>query len=602
MAAQVHRGDYMSSVLSFRSGRDHSGTHPAQRSLCSGILEVSECALPIKVPSLRPTQAARQGRSTPAALRCGLCFLWCWWITILSPCAGQTNPVPASVSELRQHLESLIDQPRFAHARWGVCIVSIDTGATLFSHDEHKLFIPASNVKLFTGALALDRFGGDFQIKTSLYAANMPGKDGVLKGDLIVYGRGDPSFAARWHNNDLDTAFKSFAEICARARISEIQGDIVADESLFVGPQLGSGWEWDDLQYYYGAEVSALSVNDNAVEVAVRPADVPGSPLNVTITPPVPFVAVENRGTTVGPGQPANILVTRPLMSDRIHIEGSLPANHTGYVERVSVHCPARWFGQCVKKALESSGVRVDGGVRVVDAAMRRSSQFDSDSLHEIGFVLSPPMRELVKRMMKPSQNLHAHLLLLQVGAADTGQTKAADKQSPPNATSIKTDVTPPTSSYQPIESTETAGLKALERFLEKAGIPIDEVHIIEGSGLSRHNLITPSATVALLRYMDKHPAAADFRDSLPIAGVDGTLRNRMRGTPAAGNARAKTGSLSRVDALSGYVTTAAGERLAFSLMINNYSPGSSDRTARAELDEIVALLAGLQQLSNQGQ
>ncbi|NLH72261.1 MAG: D-alanyl-D-alanine carboxypeptidase/D-alanyl-D-alanine-endopeptidase [Verrucomicrobia bacterium] len=510
--------------------------------------------------------------------------------------------MPANVSELRQHLESLIDQPRFAHARWGVCIVSIDTGAALFSRDEHKLFIPASNVKLFTGALALDRFGGDFQIKTSLYAANLPDKEGVLKGDLIVYGRGDPSFAARWHNNDLDRAFKSFAEICARARISEIQGDIVADESFFVGPQLGSGWEWDDLQYYYGAEVSALSVNDNAVEVAVRPADVPGSPLNVTITPPVPFVAVENRGTTVGPGQPANILVTRPLMSDCIHIEGSLPANHTGYVERVSVHRPARWFGQCIRKALESSGVRVDGGVRVVDAAMRHSSKFDSDSLHEVGFVLSPPMRELVKRMMKPSQNLHAHLLLLQVGAADTGQTKVADKQSPPNATSIKTDVTPPTRSSPPIESTETAGLKALERFLEKAGIPIDEVHIIEGSGLSRHNLITPSAAVALLRYMDKHSAAADFRDSLPIAGVDGTLRNRMRGTPAAGNARAKTGSLSRVDALSGYVTTAAGERLAFSLMINNYSPGSSDRTARAELDEIVALLAGLQQLSNQGQ
>ncbi|MGC8991446.1 MAG: D-alanyl-D-alanine carboxypeptidase/D-alanyl-D-alanine endopeptidase, partial [Verrucomicrobiia bacterium] len=480
--------------------------------------------------------------------------------------------------------------------------VSLDTGATLFSHDEHKLFIPASNAKLFTGALALDRFGGDFQIKTSLYAANMPDKEGVLKGDLIVYGRGDPSFAARWHNNDLDTAFNSFAELCARARISEIQGDVVADESFFVGPRLGSGWEWDDLQYYYGAEVSALSVNDNAVEVAVHPADVPGSPLKVTITPPVPFVTVENRGTTATPGQSANILVTRPLMNDCIHIEGSLPANHTGYLERVSVHSPARWFGQCVKKALESRGVKVDGGVRVVDATMRSSAKLDPDCFHEVGFVFSPPMREVVKRMMKPSQNLHAQLLLLQVGAADTDQAKSAERQSPPNEASIKSAVTPPADASPRIESTEAAGVKALERFLERAGIPVDEVHVIEGSGLSRHNLLTPAATVALLRYMDKHPASADFRESLPIAGVDGTLRNRMKGTPAAGNARAKTGSLSRVDALSGYVTTAAGERLAFSLMINNYSPGLSDRSARAELDEIVALLAGLQQFSNQGQ
>jgi len=549
-------------------------------------------------------KTACRNRSTATALQCvlSLCLFWCWWIAIVPPCAGQTNPAPANISELQQHLARLVAQPRFAHARWGVCIVSLDTGATLFSHDEHKLFVPASNAKLFTGALALDRFGGDFRIKTSLYAANAPDDDGILKGDLIVYGRGDPSFAARWHNNDLDTAFKSFSEICARARIREIQGDIVADESFFVGPQFGSGWEWDDLQYYYGAEISALSVNDNAVEVVVRPADSPGAPLNVTITPPVYFVTVYNHGTTTGRGQPANIIVTRPLMSNVIHIEGSLPANHTGYVERISVPCPALWFGHCVKKNLEDHGVKVTGDVRVVDATIRRSAKLDPDSFRELGFVSSPPMRELVKRMMKPSQNLHAQLLLLQVGAADTETAIATDRQSRTDAGPPKSDVSRPASTPPPIERTEIAGIKALEQFLRKAGIPIDEVHLIEGSGLSRHNLITPAATVALLRYMDKHQTAADFRESLPVAGVDGTLRNRMKETPAAGNARAKTGSLSLVDTLSGYVTTAVGERLAFSLMINNYSPGPSDRSARAELDEIVALLAGLRQFSNQGQ
>lgn len=599
----------MSSVLSSRSGYKHGG-NPATRtrttppSRRAGIFKHSNCMPPVRAPSFQPTQTARWNRSTAAALQYAFCLFlfWCCWISIPSPCAGQTNTAPATISDLRQHLATLIAQPRFAHARWGVCIVSLDTGITLFSHDEHKLFIPASNAKLFTAALALDRFGGDFRIKTSLYAASTTDDDGILKGDLIVYGRGDPSFAAGWHNNDIDTAFNAFAEICTRALIREIQGDIVADESFFAGPQLGSGWEWDDLQYYYGAEISALTVNDNAVEVVVRPADVPGAPLNVTITPLVSFMTLHNRGITTGRGQPANVIVTRPLMSDAIHIEGSLPPNHTGYVERISVHHPARWFGHCVKKNLENHGIKVTGGVRVVDATARRNAKLNPTSLCEVGFVSSPPMRELVKRMMKPSQNLHAQLLLLQAGAADTGTAIVADKQSHSGAASQKAAASRPASTSTPIESTESAGIKALKRFLGKAGIPIDEVHLIEGSGLSRHNLITPAATVALLRYMDKHAAAADFRESLPIAGVDGTLRNRMKGTPAADNARAKTGSLSRVDALSGYVTTAAGERLAFSLMINNYSPGASERNARAELDEIVALLAGLREFSNKSQ
>lgn len=599
----------MRSVLSSRFGHKHGGTDvphtpaapPFKR---AGISKHSNRMYPVRAPSLQSAHTPWRNCSTAGALRCVLCLclFWCWWIAVLCPCTGQTNPARGNVSELRQRLARLIAQPRFAHARWGVCIVSLDTGVTLFSHDEHKLFIPASNAKLFTAALALDRFGGDFRIKTSLFAANAPTKNGILKGDLIVYGRGDPSFAAGWHNNNLEMAFNAFAEICTRARIREIQGDIVADESFFVGPQLGSGWEWDDLQYYYGAEISALTVNDNAVAVVVRPAGVPGAPLNVTITPPVFFMTVDNRGTTTGRGQPANVIVTRPLMSDAIHIEGSLPANHTGYVERISVHHPARWFGHCVKKNLENHSVKVAGGVRVVDATARRNAKLNPNSFREVGFVSSPPMRELVKRMMKPSQNLHAQLLLLQVGATDTGTATAAGKKSRSDAASPKSAASPPASTSSPIESTETAGIKALNRFLGKAGIPVDEVHLVEGSGLSRHNLITPAATVALLRYMDKHVTAADFRESLPIAGVDGTLRNRMKGTPAADNARAKTGSLSRVDALSGYVTTAAGERLAFSLMINNYSPGASERNARAELDEIVALLAGLRQFSNKSQ
>jgi serine-type D-Ala-D-Ala carboxypeptidase/endopeptidase (penicillin-binding protein 4) len=232
-------------------------------------------------------------------------------------------------------------------------------------------------------------------------------------------------------------------------------------------------------------------------------------------------------------------------------------------VDAVSVHRPALWFITMLREELARSGVVVRGKTRTLNWLDREIQPLRTNGLVELGSVSSPLLPEILTRMMKPSQNLYAHLLLLQTGARAAKALRRG-------------------------ESTEDAGLAEMRRFLETAGVPPDEVLLEEGSGLSRGALVTPNATVALLQHMSKHRWKQEFRNALPIAGVDGTLRNRMKGTAAAKNARAKTGTLRYVNTLSGYVTTQAGEELVFSLMLNNYE----GEGARSALDWIVVTLA----------
>ncbi len=483
-------------------------------------------------------------------------------------------PVPAprggpdTVAALRERIQAHVTHPRFARAHWGIHAVSLETGRVLFTANSDKWFIPASTAKLFTGALALDVLGPDFRIRTSLLAMARPDARGVLAGDLRVYGRGDPGFLVAEAGGDWDRAFAPLLEAAARAGIKHVLGGLVADTSYFRGPTIGSGWEYDDLTWYYGAEVSALSVNNNAVEVVVRPGTRPGVPAEVFLFPSTPFVAVSNRLQTVAAGGPRRVNLGRDPRANVVHVRGTLPADARPLSQTVSVREPARWFGEEFKRALHRRGIVVRGPVRVVDGSSPDPAPSPSGRWLELGGCDSAPLRDLLPRMLKPSQNLHAQLWLLQAGAA--------------------------LGPAEPDETSERAGLRALAAFLQRVGIPTGEVRLEEGSGLSRHNMVTPRALVRLLEYMTRHPHAAVFREALPVAGVDGTLRSRLRGTPAEGNLRAKTGSLDLVSALAGYVTTAAGEPLVFALLLNQYAGG--ERPARAELDDIAAWLAGLRQ------
>jgi serine-type D-Ala-D-Ala carboxypeptidase/endopeptidase (penicillin-binding protein 4) len=470
-----------------------------------------------------------------------------------------------TLAALQARLQGHVTQPRFAAAQWGVKIVSLDSGKTLFDHNAGKLFKPASNAKLFTGALALDRLGPDYRIKTSFYAAAKPDPNGVLHGDLLVYGRGDPSFAARFNGGNYGKSLEPLVAALAGAAVRQVEGDLIGDDSHFRGPPFGSSWTWDDLQNDYGAEVSALTQEDNVVDLVFKAGPHIGAPCLIVTRPDTTFLTFINRTRTMDQGGKPQMTIYRPIGDNVVYVSGQLPPG-TNHTDAVSVHTPALWFVTRLKETLERRGVTVVGKPRSVNWLDRETNPFDFAGLVEVASVESRPMSAIVGKMMKPSQNLYAQLLLLQVGAR---AAKPDDKN----------------------QTTEQAGIAELKRFAKEAGIRGGELLIDEGSGLSRSALVTPNAIVELLRFMSRHRCASLFRDALPIAGVDGSLRNRMKGTAAERNARAKTGTIAYVNTLSGYLTTAAGEPLAFSLMLNNYN-SDSKQSGKDDIDVVAVMLA----------
>lgn len=484
--------------------------------------------------------------------------------------AQEASPTGAArLSPLQLQLSNHIYQEKFASALWGVKIVSLETGKVLFEHNSHKLFSPASNSKLYTVALGLDRLGPDYRIKTSLYAANLPNHWGTIKGDLIVYGRGDPCINARLHSNNIYAALEPLVTAVVNRGVKRITGDIVADESFFYGPPYGSGWAWDDMEYYYGAEISALTINDNTLQVVVNPGGKIGDPCKLIVVPATSFVCLSNQTKTAAEKTKRSIAFHRPLEENVIYVSGEMARDDSGYKEDITVHGPGALFGAFFKEALARKGIKVSGRVRASTSAQHAPRlRSPAETNCELGSVESLPMSALAREIMKPSQNLYTDLLLDHIGEQKR---------------------TPETSATT---TSEELGIAELNRFLEEIGIQRGDVLFEEGSGLSRNNLTTPEATITLLQFMNKHAAANAFIEGLPIAGVDGTLRNRMKGTAAAGNVRAKTGTLRWANSLSGYVTSAAGERLAFSIMLNRYHNVDRARSSRDEVDAIAIMLA----------
>ena len=481
--------------------------------------------------------------------------------------AAQTAAPPATLEELRARLREILARPEFASSRLSVKIASLDTNRVLFEEDADKWMQPASNMKLYTVAAALDRLTPDYRFVTSVYAPARPDASGAIHGDLIVYGRGDPSYATRFNpagDADYYRAINELAANIAGAGVRRVEGDLVGDESYFGGSALGAGWEWDDLQWWYGAEVSALTVNDNSVDLTVKPGARVGDPCVITIGPATPLVTIIDRTRTAERGATRELSVHRPLGQNTIEIRGTMPVDDRGFNASVAISRPALLFTTMLRAALERRGVVVAGQTRTVDAQARADGHpLEVSSLVEIATRQSPPLSVIAAKTLKPSQNLYAELILRALGKA-----AGAD----------------------PRQTTEDAGVDAVKKFLSKADINAGRVVMIDGSGLSRANLVTADTTLQLLAYMNRHPAGAIFREALPVAGVDGTLRNRMKGTPAQGNVRAKTGTLGTATSLSGYLFSAAGERLVFSLMINN-PPHDADAHA-GFTDAIAVLLA----------
>ena len=466
-------------------------------------------------------------------------------------------------------------------------IVSLDTGTVIFEQDSHKFVRPASNMKIYTVATAFEKLTPDYRFVTSVYAKEKLDDDGKVKGDLIIYGRGDPSIAARFNDGDYFKGINALADRIVAAGVKRIKGDLVGDESYFDGDRFGSGWTWQDLQWSYGAPVSSLTVNDNAIDLTIKPAPKAGAAVVITTGPPATsFMTIVNQATTTAKGTKSDLRIHRGLGANVLEISGTLAVGDEGYTGGVAIPDPALAFVAMLRDALIKRGVKIDGRLRTVSArtggsivpVAPASSATDAGrmptlpALVEIASLPSAPFNDIAAHTLKPSQNLYTELILRTLGKMR--------KSAPPAA-----DVTRRAS-----QTDEDAGLAAVRDFLKQAGVSESQLNLDDGSGLSRSDMIMADATAQLLTFMTKHRYFNQFRDALPIAGVDGTLRNRMKGTAAERNVRAKTGTLSSVASLGGYVTTAGGERLVFSMMLNNFQDASALR--RDSIDAIAVLLA----------
>lgn len=516
---------------------------------------------PTPTPSASPSNAPDNSRS-------------------LNPAAA-----PRTLAELQNRIEQIVRQPALDAGFFAVKIVSLDTGAVIFEQDSRKFIRPASNMKIYTVATAFEKLTPDYRFITSVYAKEKPDEDGKVKGDLVIYGRGDPSIAARFNDGDYFKGINGLADRIVAAGVKRIKGDLVGDESYFDGDPLGSGWTWQDLQWSYGAPIGALTVNDNAIDLAVRPGGKAGAVAVITTGPPAAsFMTIVNRATTTAKGTRSDLHIHRGLGANTLEISGTVAVGDDGFTGGVAIPDPALAFVAMLRDALIKRGVKIDGRLRTVTARIGGSIvPVAATATNEVGktpalptpveiaSLPSAPFNDIAAHTLKPSQNLYTELILRTLGKMRKSAPPADDTR-------------------RASQTDEDAGLAAVRDFLKQAGVSESQLNLDDGSGLSRSDMIMADATVQLLTFMTRHRYFAQFRDALPIAGVDGTLRNRMRGTPAERNVRAKTGTLSSVASLGGYVTTAAGERLVFSMMLNNYPDASALR--RDSIDAIAVLLA----------
>ena len=500
------------------------------------------------------------------------------------------SPVPIAekpgqtLTDLQSKIRARLLRPELRRGQVGVKIVSLNSGKFVFEENAEKYFMPASNMKNFTVSAAIEKLTPDFRFVTSVYAPAAPDSNGAVRS-LRIFGRGDVSISTAFFpldDSDKDPAtgatdpnkvyykgIDRLVEKIVAAGVKRVDGDLIADETYFTGNPLPGSWEVDDLQWYYGAEISALPLNDNAIDLSVKPGPV-GYPCSVRVAPFNPVVRVVNRCTTAAAGSVRTLRIEKKLDRNIYEISGSLPAGNNGFSGSITISRPAELFAALLKERLALKGVVVTGQARAVNDRPPGGQE----SSIEIAKLESPPLSLIAAKTMKPSQNMYTETLLWTLG-----EQSRASAVVPGGGV-----VTPSTA-----DSAEL-GRSAVKRFLTEIGVAPDGIIQHDGSGLSRHNLITPAAVVQLYSYMGKQSKFSQaWRDSLTIGGVDGTLRRRFVGTRASGNVRGKTGTIDQVSALSGYMRTAAGEELVFSMVVNGVNePG----VRTAAMDEIVVMLA----------
>ena len=527
-------------------------------------------------------------------------------VGVLCMSAGARTPPKASGTKaLGPQIATLLAPPAVAQAHWGIAVTAMD-GTPIYSMNEAQLFQPASNAKLFTTAAAMGLLGGERTFETKI-VADGGGSPGWVNGGLILVGDGDPNLSGRELPYVPPAArpkpalpepsslryLEDLADQAVKNGMKMVAGDVVGDDTLFFYEPYAEDWTIDDAVWGYGAPVSALSVNDNQIKVTVTPSAVAGQPASVVLDPAVPYYTVNATVMTAAAKSASSVEMERAPGSKVVRIYGTIAAGGTADVEEIAIDDPAEYAAMALKQMLETRGVTVLGQARAVHrlpnetrdflevvrtplTELKVTPQYEgrfaarllpvacTHCAPEAGVVMashvSSSLSDDVVVTNKVSQNLHAELLLHQLGAAlgEDGST--------------------------------AQGARVVRAFLLNAGIEKNDFVFFDGSGLSGHDLVTPRATARLLQYASTQPWFADWRRSLPVGGEDGSLMERFAKAPLAGHVFAKTGTLGEARALSGYLDCASGKTVIFSIMVGNHLPQT--HADRDVMDQIVAAIA----------
>ncbi len=491
-----------------------------------------------------------------------------------APAAASASRERPGVAAFRARVEKILGAAEVNRGYWGMLVEDGDSGEVLFSLNADRYFLPASNAKLFTAALTLATLGSDYCFHTTVESRAAADSNGVLPGDLVLVGRGDPNlsnrifpFAAKTERDGPpEKILAELADAVVTRGVKKITGDVIGDDSYFEGGAYPSGWAIDDMLWSYGVPVSALEVNDGVFFLELHAEDVAGAPTTFTIAPSTNVYQIRNEVTTGPKGSPQKLSVSRDPGSTLIIVSGSMPVGAQPHSMAIAIDRPAEFAAALLKNLLAARGVVIDGRARAqhtgddgawykIDGnsaypraqvevstgaeALNLSSEVGPNVFAEH---VSLPLSDALRVMAKISQNLHAEMYLRAAARLKTRDPSAE------------------------------AALQFEQDFRVGIGLKEDDVLMTDASGLSRKDMVSPQSEVSLLRWVTEQQWAAIFRSVLPVAGVDGTLMDRMKGTPAAGNVSAKTGSLTHVDSLAGYATSSRGAHLVFSFIGNNHN------------------------------
>jgi D-alanyl-D-alanine carboxypeptidase/D-alanyl-D-alanine-endopeptidase (penicillin-binding protein 4) len=444
--------------------------------------------------------------------------------------------------KLCERINQIIDGSEFQNARWGIIVISLKDGRVPCAREAQKLFNPASVQKLLTAVVALDKLGADFRWKTSVYA-NKQIEGETLASDLILYGEGAPDFD--------ENALESLVRDLKNKGLKRVKGNLIGDESFFKGDKVGDGWAWNELQWYYGAEASALTFNENQAEITLRD----GKPVSSTSY-------VLTRGEVKPTEDIEAVGLKREISENEVYAWG----HGSSLQVRVSVSKPGLWAAKALKEKFERNGIAVEGEVKFADWKTDRN--FDAATAVELTSVESANLGEIVRKMNKDSVNLYAELILRTLG-------KKFGENAP--------DENP---KLQKLRGDDAAGAAVIKKWLLENKIGTDEIKIHDGSGLSRFDFVTPESVGRVLVFAAQSKFADIFKSSLPVAGTDGTLRGRLK--DVTGKISGKTGSIMYVNTLAGYAAKMNGETFAFVIFTNNQTGKNDSSTV---IDTIATLL-----------